>query len=66
MLLQAAKEFNIDLKASWMIGDSGSDIKAGQVAGCHVAGVGRSPAASEEGVSWFQDLSSCVDFILGK
>jgi len=64
LLLQAAKEFNIDLKASWMIGDSGSDIKAGQVAGCHVAGVGRSPAVSEEGVSWFQDLSSCVDFIL--
>lgn len=30
MLLQAAKEFNIDLKKSWMIGDGESDIIAGK------------------------------------
>lgn len=40
MLQQAAKDFNIDLKASWMIGDSQRDIQTGQNAGCHTALVG--------------------------
>ncbi|KAA3828784.1 HAD hydrolase-like protein, partial [Bacteroides ovatus] len=31
--LQAAKEFNIDLSQSYMIGDSDSDIEAGRNAG---------------------------------
>ena len=35
MLLQAAKDFNIDLSQSYMIGDNESDIKAGQNAGCY-------------------------------
>ena len=35
MLLQAARDYNIDLSLSWMIGDSGSDVKAGLAAGCH-------------------------------
>lgn len=34
LLLKAAKEYNIDLEKSWMIGDSESDIKAGINAGC--------------------------------
>ena len=34
MLLQAAKDFNIDLKQSWMIGDSETDVEAGTAAGC--------------------------------
>ena len=34
MLLQAAKDFNIDLSASYMVGDSESDALAGQTAGC--------------------------------
>jgi len=34
MMLQAAKDFNIDLKNSWMIGDRISDIIAGNLAGC--------------------------------
>lgn len=34
MLLQAAKDCNIDLSESWMIGDSRSDIMAGKNAGC--------------------------------
>jgi len=33
MLLKAAKEHNLDLKQSWIVGDSKSDIKAGQAAG---------------------------------
>lgn len=34
MLLKAAKELNIDLSKSYMIGDSDSDIQAGNSAGC--------------------------------
>ena len=32
-----SKDFNIDLSASWMIGDSRNDIKAGISAGCKTA-----------------------------
>jgi histidinol-phosphate phosphatase family protein len=34
MLFQAAREFNIDLARSWMIGDTWKDVQAGQAAGC--------------------------------
>lgn len=34
MLLRAAKDFNIDLKQSYMIGDSERDILAGKAVGC--------------------------------
>lgn len=34
MLLQAAKDFNIDLSQSIMIGDSERDVEAGEAAGC--------------------------------
>ncbi len=35
MIMQAAKELDIDLAASWMVGDSFRDIDAGAAAGCH-------------------------------
>ena len=41
MLLQAAKELNIDLSLSWMVGDGENDIKAGQNAGCKTALIGK-------------------------
>ena len=34
MLLQAARDFNIDLSASYMVGDSDLDVQCGQNAGC--------------------------------
>ncbi len=34
MLEQAAKDFDLDLKKCWMIGDMPSDIQAGKNAGC--------------------------------
>ena len=34
MLIQASKDFNINLNQSWMIGDSDNDILAGVNAGC--------------------------------
>ncbi|NCC52508.1 MAG: HAD-IIIA family hydrolase [Spartobacteria bacterium] len=35
MLLEAAKKHEIDLAASWMIGDGLTDVQAGIAAGCH-------------------------------
>lgn len=40
LLLQAAKDFNIDLSQSWMIGDSENDVLAGKNAGCKTALIG--------------------------
>ena len=34
LILQAAKEFDIDLSKSWMIGDRTSDVATGKNAGC--------------------------------
>ena len=46
MLLQAARDWNIDLSASWMIGDSENDVEAGRAAGCRTARI--IPAAVPE------------------
>jgi D-glycero-D-manno-heptose 1,7-bisphosphate phosphatase len=40
MLLRAAKEHHIDLKASWTVGDSASDTAAGKAAGTRVLQIG--------------------------
>lgn len=39
MLLDAARTHEIDLSASWMIGDSEADVQAGRSAGCRTARV---------------------------
>jgi D-glycero-D-manno-heptose 1,7-bisphosphate phosphatase len=39
MLLEAARTHDIELAASWMIGDSESDVQAGRSAGCNTAQV---------------------------
>ena len=56
MLLRAAKEYNIDLNQSWMIGDSEIDVEAGIAAGCKVVKLG-------EGEK-YSDLLCCVKDIL--
>jgi D-glycero-D-manno-heptose 1,7-bisphosphate phosphatase len=43
MLLHLAAELDLDLRSSWMIGDSESDVLAGQAAGCRTALVGTVP-----------------------
>lgn len=55
MLLQAAKDFNIDLNQSWMIGDAKNDVLAGKNAGCKTALVGKA--------EYGQDVT--VDSLLG-
>lgn len=41
LLITAAKEHNIDLSNSWMIGDGITDIQAGSAAGCKTILIGR-------------------------
>lgn len=40
MLLTAADDYNIDLKKSWIVGDSERDVLAGRKAGCKTALIG--------------------------
>ena len=42
MIFQAAEDFHIDLAASWMVGDSRSDIQCGINAGCRTVLIGES------------------------
>ena len=50
MLLSAARLHGIDLRASWMIGDSDNDVEAGHNAGCKTARViATDVTSSEEG-----------------
>lgn len=51
MLLQASKDFNIDLEHSWMVGDGENDVMAGKNAGYHTALIGT------RGEAYGQDVS---------
>ena len=68
MLLQASREFGIDLGKSWMIGDRISDIAAGRSAGCKTilvqSGMHEEPPI--EGAGCASDLSPdalCEDLL---
>lgn len=41
LLLQAAKDFGLDLSSSFMVGDSLTDVQAGKAGGCHTLLIGR-------------------------
>ena len=56
MLLNAARDFNIDLSQSWMIGDGENDIKAGQNAGCQTALIGSESYGQAVTVSSLKDF----------
>ena len=65
MLFSAAEDFNIDLGASWMIGDGENDVICGKNAGCRTAFIQREdkfPSADVLG----KDLLSCVKEIIAK
>lgn len=61
LILQAAKKYNIDLSASWMIGDSESDVQAGINAGCRVAFIGEKKIPEADS---YRDLLTCIRMIL--
>jgi D-glycero-D-manno-heptose 1,7-bisphosphate phosphatase len=47
MILRLARELDLDLRHSWVIGDSESDVLAGQAAGCRTALLGTVPDTCE-------------------
>jgi D-glycero-D-manno-heptose 1,7-bisphosphate phosphatase len=47
MLLDVARSRRIELEASWMIGDSQSDVEAGAAAGCRTVGIGPDALSAE-------------------
>jgi D-glycero-D-manno-heptose 1,7-bisphosphate phosphatase len=65
MLLRAACEYDLKLEASWMIGDSVTDVEAGRNAGCHTLLL--APRSAVTGLSATlraEDLASAVRQIL--
>ncbi|MCK6485790.1 MAG: HAD family hydrolase [Phycisphaerae bacterium] len=65
MLIQAAREWNIDLQRSWMVGDAPRDVQAGRAAGCRtvlVAAAGAPPCPQADFV--VGDVSAAADIIL--
>ena len=54
MLLQAARDYNIDLSRSWMIGDGWRDMEAGKAAGCKTVFI----TAGEEKVAVESDYTA--------
>lgn len=64
LLLRAAEDFNIDLKNSWMIGDSENDIKAGLAAGCKAVFIkGEGTARMEGDFGQTDTLESVAEFV---
>ena len=62
MLLRAAREHELDLSASAMVGDSVRDVEAGKAAGCRLGIlIGEEPHASWPVV---RDLADAADVIL--
>ncbi|MDE7083207.1 MAG: HAD-IIIA family hydrolase [Clostridia bacterium] len=60
MIFEAAKDFNVDLLKSWMIGDGENDVLCGINAGCKTAFIGQNLSANICG----KDLADCVNKIL--
>jgi D-glycero-D-manno-heptose 1,7-bisphosphate phosphatase len=72
MIHRAAEALDLDLAASWVIGDAPRDIEAGQAAGCHTiliknSGLPASPAALErssaEPDETVSDLAEAMELI---
>lgn len=61
MLMKAAKDFNVDLEKSWMIGDGENDVLAGKNAGCKTVLIGNQDYQQDYTVS---SLKEFVDRVL--
>jgi D-glycero-D-manno-heptose 1,7-bisphosphate phosphatase len=69
MLLDAAAELDVDLRASWMIGDTDGDVAAGAAAGCRtvliaVPGSGHKRSGTAHSDIHAPDVTAGVDAIL--
>lgn len=60
MILRAAREHNLDLQNSWMIGDSPKDIEAGRRAGCRTILLGSVGANSDFSIESFSEAADII------
>lgn len=68
MLIEAAQRFNLDLTASFVIGDSWRDTEAGRRAGCatiQVAGLAAAPSGVAPPDYWATDVTHAAEIVLG-
>lgn len=61
LILKAAEDLNIDVKASWMVGDGENDIECGKRAGCRTAKIGEPDCGAD---ICAESLLGCVRRIL--
>jgi len=69
MLIDAARDFNLDLSQSWFIGDSERDVLAGRAAGVKTIGVRTGHAMIGSSIQpdfMLDDLKEAVGFILNQ
>jgi D-glycero-D-manno-heptose 1,7-bisphosphate phosphatase len=64
MLLDAARKHQLDLAASWMIGDSEIDVEAGRNAGCRTARLLESDTVDDQADVVAFSLREAIDQIL--
>jgi histidinol-phosphate phosphatase family protein len=69
MLLDAAAELDIDLRSSWMIGDTDADVLAGRAAGCHTVLIQNQGSVHKRGADTQPEvvvptLSSAIDLLM--
>jgi D-glycero-D-manno-heptose 1,7-bisphosphate phosphatase len=66
MLLRAAKQYDIDLAASWMVGDNEKDAEAGIAAGCRAILVSENdkPTKAEIRIRSMDELAALLDRVL--
>ena len=63
MLLQASQELQLDLAASFMIGDRISDLEAGIRAGCRAVALVRTGYGQEQDLTGFPDVCDARDVL---
>jgi len=65
MALAAAEALDLDLSASWVVGDSSADVGLARSVGACPVHIGPAGTA-EPGVTSYPDLTGAVEFILGQ
>ncbi len=65
LILQAARDYNIDLSKSWMVGDSKNDVLAGLSAGCKTAFISEISTYQFGQSITVNSLFEFVDYIFG-
>lgn len=69
MIMKAARRFNIDLRKSWMVGDSSRDVESGKAAGVRTIALRTGHGAIHLNARpdfHFDTLEDAVDFILNE